>query len=109
MRGTRAAQGLSSLELANSLDLELDKQQSLLITSIRELGSGFQSTTVLLNNVLHTVGQDSSPLVTAQPPQPLVCSVASEELILWVRPQLYMKNYLEINPNFNDFFLLFER
>jgi hypothetical protein len=64
VRGTRAAQGLSSLELANSLDLELDKQQSLLITSIRELGSGFQSTTVLLNNVLHTVGQDSSPLVT---------------------------------------------
>ena len=79
---------------ATSLDLELDdKQQSFLITSIRELGSGFQSATVLLNNVLHTVGQDPSPLVTTQPPQPLVCSVASEELILWVRLQLYMKNY----------------
>jgi hypothetical protein len=99
---------------ATALDLELsDMQQSYLITLIRGLCSGFQFATVLLNNVVHRVGKNPKPLATAQPHQPLapVFRGPSEELVVWVRLQLYMKNRLEINqqPIPMDFFLSLRR
>ena len=89
---------------ATALDLELNKsQQTFLIDRIRALRDGFRNANVLLNNVLHTWGERPSPLVTAQAPQPLVYRGPSEELILWVRLQLHMKQYHEAHPSKTNF------
>ena len=89
---------------ATALDLELTKShQSFLIRRIRGLSDAFRNADVLLNNVLHKWGQAPSSLVTAEAPQPPVYRGPSEELILWVRLQLHMKQHHEAHPSQTTF------
>ena len=90
---------------ATTLDLDLSKSQQLrLIQRIRALCDGFSEADVLLNNVMHTWGEEPIPVVTTpQPPPPVVFKGPSEELILWVRLQLHMKHYYDRNPTKTPF------
>jgi hypothetical protein len=85
---------------ATALDLDLSTDESsYLERAIRGSHNGFRQCKILLNSILHTPGQEPVQ-IQIERPQTTLPAPASEELVLWVRLQLYMKYYLETNSSY---------